>query len=201
MDIDPPKKISILGTNNRYQVKKLLGKDRNEKRQNKVSQKWNIEKEELTHEKQLNVIKTLVQEYTTTGKLHDYKEHSSNEIYFVFIQQLKHKIANYKQQDILKKILDLDKFVSLRDVITCLHDGELKCFYCSGDIFVLYEIVREMNQWTLDRIDNTIGHNTGNVVISCLECNLKRKNMNKDSFFFTKNLHIIKNEPDVSFVS
>lgn len=182
-----PKKISIMGTNNRYQVKKLLGKDRKEKKQNKISQKWNIEKEVLTYEKQKEIMKTL------TKKLHHDKE-ETNEIHSLFIQQLNHKIANYKQQDVVKKILDKNTFVSLQDVINHLVECNVTCFYCKCDLLVLYEIVREPKQWTLDRINNTIGHTKDNVVISCLECNLKRKNINKDSFFFTKNLHIVKND-------
>ena len=57
---------------------------------------------------------------------------------------------------------------------------------------LIYENVRQMNQWTLDRIDNNLGHNSDNVLISCLECNLKRKDMNKDKFLFTKQLKIKK---------
>ena len=30
-------------------------------------------------------------------------------------------------------------------------------------------------QWTLDRIDNNIGHSKENVVICCLKCNLKEE--------------------------
>ena len=32
-----------------------------------------------------------------------------------------------------------------------------------------------MQMWTLDRIDNNIGHNRDNVVISCLACNLQKR--------------------------
>ena len=61
-------------------------------------------------------------------------------------------------------------------------------------IYILYEHVREMKQWSLDRINNDIGHNNGNLVIACLECNLKRRRTNKDAFMFTKNMVIIKAE-------
>ena len=47
-----------------------------------------------------------------------------------------------------------------------------------------------MSQWTLDRIDNELGHNIGNLVISCLKCNLKRRRINKNSFMMTKNMTI-----------
>ena len=44
----------------------------------------------------------------------------------------------------------------------------------------------------LDRINNNIGHNSGNLIISCLECNLKRRRINKDAFLFTKNFKLIR---------
>ncbi len=47
-------------------------------------------------------------------------------------------------------------------------------------------------QWTLDRINNDIGHNNGNLVVACLECNLKRRRTNKDAFMFTKNMVIVR---------
>jgi hypothetical protein len=68
----------------------------------------------------------------------------------------------------------------------------MKCCYCSSEVYILYERVREMKQWSLDRINNDIGHNIGNLVIACLECNLKRRRTNKDKFMFTKNMVIIK---------
>ena len=49
-----------------------------------------------------------------------------------------------------------------------------------------------MNQWSLDRINNDLGHNANNVVISCLDCNLKRRRTGKDAFLFTKQLTIVK---------
>ena len=49
-----------------------------------------------------------------------------------------------------------------------------------------------MNQWTLDRIDNNLGHNSDNVLISCLECNLKRRRMNMERFQFSKDCTNIK---------
>ena len=58
---------------------------------------------------------------------------------------------------------------------------------------LFYKKVRDMEQWTLDRIDNNLPHQDDNVIVSCLKCNLQRRQQNKDKFLFTKQLKIIKN--------
>ena len=40
------------------------------------------------------------------------------------------------------------------------------------------------NEWTIERIDNSIGHNKGNVEISCLNCNLRRRTMHYERYLF-----------------
>lgn len=55
-------------------------------------------------------------------------------------------------------------------------------------------LLEKPKQWTLDRIDNDIGHYSDNVVIACLSCNLHRKTMYHERFLFTKQLNIIKKE-------
>ena len=51
---------------------------------------------------------------------------------------------------------------------------------------IMYEFVREPRQWTLERLDNSFGHNRDNVVISCLSCNLRRRTMAKERYLQTK---------------
>ena len=63
---------------------------------------------------------------------------------------------------------------------------------CNKKILILTNKFRDNDQWTLERIDNNIGHNTDNVIISCLDCNLKRRNSNMDNFEYTKKLKINK---------
>ena len=92
----------------------------------------------------------------------------------------------------MKNKVCIQEFVSFNNVITLLNNSNMLCYYCSCETYLLYEIVREMKQWSLDRINNDIGHNNNNLIISCLECNLKRRRTNKDAFFFTKNLKIVK---------
>ena len=81
---------------------------------------------------------------------------------------------------------------------------ELKCYYCKNEMSVLYNISREMKQWTVDRINNDLGHNVDNYYLACLECNLKRRRRSDDKFLFTKQMKLVKvdgeNNTDSSLV-
>jgi hypothetical protein len=168
---DNKKKISIIGTNNRYQIKKVT-KQIKEKEKRKTLQHINLTN--YSYETQKNIIKD--------NLLSDNK---------IFIQEIKNKISSYKSQDISKDILSSD-FITFEYVIDLLRGSNLTCYYCYQPVYILYEMVRENMQWTLDRINNDEGHNKDNVIISCLECNLKRRNQNSNSFLFTKNLKITR---------
>jgi hypothetical protein len=140
---------------------------------------WGLNEEQLIHKCQLD-------------SLHNLLVCSSTKYDTKIVSHIKSKLCSYKHQDITKKKLNDTAFVSFNEVIKMLVDCGLKCFYCSQNVFILYERVREQTQWSLDRINNDLGHNTGNLVIACLECNLKRRRTNKDAFMFTKNMVIIK---------
>ena len=85
-----------------------------------------------------------------------------------------------------------DKHINLNLIINKLIECNLTCYYCFCKLMLLYKIVRDPKQWTLDRIDNDYGHNDDNIVLSCLECNLKKRKIRKESFLFTKNLKIVQ---------
>ena len=97
-----------------------------------------------------------------------------------------------KQQDIKNCIYGEKFFIPLEDTVQKLVECKMKCYYCNKNMVLLYKEIKDPIQWTLDRIDNTMGHNTDNVVISCLQCNLKRRNTNMKKFLFTKNLVLVK---------
>lgn len=162
-----------------------------EKKMRVQTHTWDINDFELSHQTQINILNYIHSNLTVSDK--DISNNISNKYINIFINNLKHKISSYKQQDILKKKLDFNNFINFENIIHLLHESQLKCCYCHKEIFVLYKQVREMSQWTLDRIDNDTGHNSGNLVISCLKCNLKRRRINKNSFMLTKNM-IIKRE-------
>lgn len=107
-------------------------------------------------------------------------------------KDLERKIKSYKNQDVVKKIYDVEKFITYDECLEKLVVSKLRCNYCRQECLFMYENVRENKQWTLDRIDNNIGHNKDNVVICCLKCNLKRGTIDDKKFKFTKQMCIIK---------
>jgi hypothetical protein len=145
-------------------------------------EKWHITDEDLIHSNQLKIVNNL---FLNKDTKQDAKHN-------IFRNHIKCKLSSYKQQDINKKKYDSNLFTSLQHVLDLLVSSQLKCCYCSNEVYILYELVRESKQWSLDRINNDIGHNINNLVISCLDCNLKRRRTNKDSFMFTKNMKIIR---------
>ena len=106
-------------------------------------------------------------------------------------KEVERKLSGYKNQDIKKKKLS-DKLISYEECLEKLVISKLKCYYCRTDCLLTYENIREQSQWTLDRIDNSIGHEKENVVICCLKCNLKRRTTDDEKFKFTKQMRIIK---------
>ena len=107
-------------------------------------------------------------------------------------QEIIKKIGGYRHQDQIKNILDISNLVDFPCLVEKLIEADMKCFYCSCELFIFYNKVREKYQWTVDRIDNTKGHNKDNIVLSCFACNIKRRCQQMHKFYFTKNLQLIK---------
>lgn len=101
------------------------------------------------------------------------------------------KRSSYKSQDIKKSRLT-DDFITYDEVVEKLVISKLNCSYCKKDVVILYENKRDLTQWTLDRIDNELGHSNKNTVISCLKCNLQKRKRNDEKFRFTKQMNLIK---------
>jgi hypothetical protein len=176
------KQISINGTNNRYQIKKLTKRDLEQKTR-KVIENWKITDDTFNQEMQTSLIDTIFLK----------SDNDSSYNFDLIRSELNKKISSYKQQDISRNLFDETKFVDLKTIIAMLHQCGVECYYCKEKMIVLYEKSREMKQWTVDRINNDLGHNRDNIVLSCLQCNLKRRRTGKDAFLFTRQLNIIKN--------
>ena len=184
-DTNDTKKIVIIDTilQNKH-IKKI--NCIKEKKMRVETKTWGLNENELSHQTQLNML------FNKLDKVEKVEKVEKDKYMSMLISHIKTKICSYKQQDIVKKKLDEKQFVTFEEVIKLLKNCGLTCHYCSEHVFILYEKVRETKQWSLDRINNDIGHNSGNLVIACLECNLKRRRTNKDKFMFTKNMVIIK---------
>jgi hypothetical protein len=171
------KKVIISGTVAKYQMKKVIKKPEYVKERKTMDQ---ISLEMFSWESQyalLNMLNTKTNDDPTS---------------ILVKKQIMSKLNNYKQQDVLKKVHDERKLIHLDQVIGKLQESGLKCLYCKEEVYLLYKMVREMKQWTLDRIDNDIGHFHDNVVISCLDCNLKRRKKSSHAFLFTKQMNIVR---------
>lgn len=195
------KQIVLTNSDKKTEIKNIQKKEK-EKKMRVETNTWGLDNDDLAFETQLELLRqisdSLVKTKEAIKETNDNKEITNKEITNkerqMIISHIKTKLSSYKQQDILKKKYLPEDFVSYNDVIGLLTQSNMKCYYCSCETYLLYEIVREMKQWSLDRINNDIGHNKNNLVICCLECNLKRRRTNKDAFFFTKNLKIQKME-------
>lgn len=195
------KQIVLTNSDKKTEIKNIQKKEK-EKKMRVETNTWGLDNEDLAFETQLELLRQISDSLVKTKEAiketkeaiketNDNKEITNKERQMI-ISHIKTKLSSYKQQDILKKKYLPEDFVSYNDVIGLLTQSNMKCYYCSCETYLLYEIVREMKQWSLDRINNDIGHNKNNLVICCLECNLKRRRTNKDAFFFTKNLKIQK---------
>lgn len=175
------KKVIISGTVSKYKMKKVV------KSPEEIKERKNMEDvslEMFSWESQFSLLNRL-----TTNDERD-------STIPVIKKQLINKMNNYKQQDVLKKMYDERKHITLEQIIDKLGESGLKCLYCKEQVYLLYKFVREMKQWTLDRIDNDIGHFNDNVIISCLDCNLKRRKKSSNAFLFTKQMNIVRIDHD-----
>lgn len=106
-------------------------------------------------------------------------------------KELQKKINGYIQQD-KRREFDINEVINKEELIEKLIISKLKCYYCKNCMKITTNDKRDGEQWTLDRIDNSQGHKNNNVVISCLDCNLKRRCQDHKKFIFTKQLNLVK---------
>jgi hypothetical protein len=168
-------------------------KAQNKKAQNKIAQKedkqkervvcqrWTFSLDQYKYESQLETIQAIYN-----------NQSCSNLISKTMVQEINRKIYGYKHQDLLKHKYNEDDFITLESILRTMVQCSLLCYYCHQHMDVLYCISREGKQWSVDRINNQLGHNKDNFYLACLECNLKRRCRNDDKFLFTKQLKIVK---------
>jgi hypothetical protein len=106
-------------------------------------------------------------------------------------KEVERKLNSYKNQDNKKK-RNIDNFITYTECLEKLVITKLRCYYCRKECSLIYKTVREQKQWTLDRLDNSKCHSNENVVVCCLNCNLKKGTKDDKKFKFTKQMRIIK---------
>lgn len=160
-------------------------KERNKTKKRVVADKWTFDKDYYySYENQLRMMQQI--------QANKYLSLLDEPVSKIVLQQIQKKISGYKQQDLIKNKYREDLFLHLKAIIDEMILCELKCYYCSCEMDVLYDISREGKQWSVDRIDNDHGHNIGNFYLACLECNLKRRRRSDSKFLFTKQLTLVK---------
>jgi 5-methylcytosine-specific restriction endonuclease McrA len=98
------------------------------------------------------------------------------------VREIDTKRKAYIYQDKNHQIYDPRFSITTDQIVELLVSSELLCHYCREICQVAYKEAMCRRQWTLDRIDNDYGHNDANVVIACLDCNLKRGTMDSERF-------------------
>jgi len=172
----------------RSNVTKIVEPKTHKKRIITTTDKWNFTIDELDPIQQLEYVRQI--DSYSEGR---HRSPDKYEIPCKFIkQQIQQKLGGYKYQDAKKNKYDELSFIQHHQVLQLMIQCENRCFYCKEHTHVLYENVREPKQWTLERIYNHIGHNETNVVIACLQCNLRRRTMNYQRYVLTKQMNIIK---------
>lgn len=176
------KNIMFNAANKRVKSQLIEDHKKNKDKKRVVAENWTFTSDDYAYENQVNNIKKIVE--------NNYQ--STDQTTKIALQQINKKIYGYKQQDIIKKLLNNDKFITLDSVINKMIECELKCYYCNCEMNVLYDISRESKQWSVDRINNDLGHNVDNFYLACLECNLKRRRRSDEKFLFTKQMKLVK---------
>jgi len=152
-----------------------------------VSKHWEFSLEDLNQKDLIRSLLNIVNTRETSKS-----SGISLQIIKTAMHEIKRKISSYKSQDKTKALYDETNFVQYEDVLRKMNETELMCYYCGKEMDLLYNVSREMSQWTIDRIDNNKGHNNDNYYLACLQCNLKRRCRDDDKFLFGTNLKIEK---------
>jgi hypothetical protein len=202
------KKIIITGTNNKYQMNKLKKEPKLIKTRIKIN-KLNIPQQYFNFNQQLTMLQHINNNINNDNNNDINNDNNNNNnnndnndnnndnfinndiINEIIIQEIKNKLHGYKTQDKLKNKYNTNEFININQIIQSLVECNLNCIYCNNNMFILYNNVREPSQWSVDRIDNSLGHINNNYVLACLSCNIKRKAQSKDKFLFASNIKTI----------
>ena len=137
-------------------------------------------------ETQLSLLSTIQNEIKTRTKDEIDPLSLPDNTHRLMKKEIENKLNGYHFQDHSKKREGIN--ISFSQSVDKLVETQLFCYYCNIRCNVFYERVREMTQWSFDRIDNSICHSVDNVVVACLKCNLERKTKNSKKFKDAKDM-------------
>ena len=140
----------------------------------------------------INTAKIYSTQETQLTLLDELHRNISSDSANILLAHLKTKQSGYRSQDTLKELYDPNRFIQIPRLIELLIESKLACFYCRKWATLFYENVRDPRQWSLERLSNAEGHNRDNVVIACLECNMRRRTMYYERYIATKQLKVNK---------
>ena len=118
------------------------------------------------------------------------KQPESNKFYVP--TNIDKKIENYKSQD-LKADRSLENYIEKQEVEKLFKQQKGVCYYCwnKGTVY----------DWSLDRIDCSKAHISGNCIIACVNCNKQRKDTFMPLFYRRKALlRFAKNNPMIYLI-
>lgn len=187
-DLTTEKSIRVSGKHNRYEIKKLITSPSSLDSLKKCTSFASLDSQWFAESAQAAILSALLRD----GNRNDETDPSTKDLQTIS-NHIAAKIRGYKHQDTTRKRQRDDAgYVTKQTVTQLIQRQDLKCHYCGCTVLLAYEHVRDMRQWTLDRINNAEEHSQYNIVLACLECNLKKKHFSSESFLFTKNLCIQK---------
>lgn len=160
-----------------------------------IIKKWrHIEDREYSYEEQLDLLKTPHKEVQQQIKMkissykgQDYKHYLSDKT-----ENKKSIFHNVCKEGEIKECSASVECITFEDVMELLLQSDLKCYYCSFPVKIIYRFMRDERQWTLDRIDNQKTHTKENCVICCLKCNLERRRLDNSRFYIGKRIQYTK---------
>lgn len=184
-----PRTCTIQGTHTRYQMKKVTRANEMDKHKTRVTTStWDPSL--YDRDTQLQLLAEIQRHLAEGSKIEDHVGGRGEIPQILMKKEVDTKLSGYRFQDQHKK--RQGRNISFQETIEKLLDSKLQCYYCHRPCNVFYERVREMSQWSLDRIDNDLCHSVDNVVVACLQCNLHRKTINSKKFKDTKEMKSIR---------
>jgi hypothetical protein len=175
------KKIDILGKRNQDKMKQMADPEAVIERKVSKHKLVSLSDEIYTADQSLvlDILKCDIADKSLGISISD---SSAQSISTHLLREIDTKRKAYIYQDKNHKIYDPRFSITTDRIVELLVSSELLCHYCREICQVAYKEAMCRRQWTLDRIDNNYGHNDTNVVIACLDCNLKRGTMDSERF-------------------